>query len=59
MAASLQVAAALPNLLFQEYQPVMLEVANKLLKRPIVCEGGAFQLPEGPGLGIEVDKEAL
>ena len=59
IAASLHVAAAIPNLLFQEFQPVMLELANALLERPIVCQAGAFQLPEGPGLGIELDEEGL
>jgi L-alanine-DL-glutamate epimerase-like enolase superfamily enzyme len=59
IAASLHVAAAIPNLLFQEFQPVMLELSNTLLKRPIVCLAGAFHLPQGPGLGIELDEEGL
>jgi len=59
IAASLQVAAAIPNLLFQEFQPVMLDLANGFLARPIICQAGAFQLPAGPGLGIEVNEDAL
>jgi galactonate dehydratase len=59
IAASLQVAAAIPNLSIQEYQPVMLSLANKFLKEPLVCEQGFFRLPKGPGLGIELDEEAL
>jgi galactonate dehydratase len=58
-AASLHVAAAIPNLLYQEFQPVMLELANSFLRWPIVCQAGAFQLPQAPGLGIEVEEEAL
>jgi galactonate dehydratase len=59
IAASLHVAAAIPNLLFQEFQPVMLKLANAVLKRPILCQAGAFQLPAGPGLGMELDEAAL
>ena len=59
IAASIHVAAATPKLLFQEYQPVMLEVSNRFLKHPMVCEEGHFHLPEGPGLGIEINEEAL
>jgi len=59
IAASLQVGAAIPNLIFVEYQPVMLEMANRVLRRPLICEAGEFVLPEGPGLGIEIDEAAL
>jgi galactonate dehydratase len=59
IAATSHVASSIPNLIYQEYQPVMLEMANRMLKRPIRCEGGCFSLPEGPGLGVEVDEEAL
>jgi galactonate dehydratase len=50
---------AIPNLVFQEYQPLMLGLSNQFLKRPIVCEEGHFLLPEGSGLGIEMDEDAL
>ncbi len=59
IAASLHVAASTPNFFLQEYQPIMLEAANRFLKRPLVCERGAFRVPDGPGLGIEIDEEAL
>ena len=59
IAASIHVALAIPNLIFQEYQPLMLGLSNQFLKRPIVCEEGHFRLPEGSGLGIEMDEDAL
>jgi L-alanine-DL-glutamate epimerase-like enolase superfamily enzyme len=59
IAASLQVAAAHPQVTLMEYQPVILEAANRLLKVPIRCVGGQFTLPDGPGLGIEIDEAAL
>ena len=59
ISASIHMAASIPNLIYQEYQPLMLDVSNKFLKNPIVCENGHFNLPEGPGLGIEMDEDAL
>lgn len=59
IAASIQAAAAIPNLWMLEYQPPVFELANTLLAEPIVCEAGAFHLPEGPGLGVAVDEAKL
>jgi len=59
VAASLHVAAASPQVKLVEYQPVVLAAANRLLKQPISCEGGQIRVPEGPGLGIEVDEAVL
>jgi galactonate dehydratase len=59
IAATLQVAAAAPQVDLVEYQPVVLGVANRLLKSPIQCDSGRMIVPEGPGLGIEIDEAAL
>ena len=59
IAATLQVAAAAPQVDLVEYQPMVLGVANRLLKSPIRCEGGRLHVPAGPGLGIEIDEAAL
>jgi len=59
IAASLQVAAAAPQVSVLEYQPVVLGVANRLLKSPIRCEAGCMHVPSGAGLGIEIDEAAL
>ena len=59
IAATLQVAAASPQVDLVEYQPVVLEVGNRLLKSPIACESGRMHVPAGPGLGIEIDDAAL
>ncbi|MBW3624230.1 MAG: enolase [Armatimonadetes bacterium] len=32
---------------------------EKLLKEPLKVEGGYIRVPEGPGLGVEVDEDAL
>ena len=59
IAASLHVAAAIRNLVALEYQPLMLELANRFLKKPILCDKGLFSVPTAPGLGIEIDEAAL
>ena len=59
ISASIHMAMSIPNLIYQEYQPLMLELSNRFVKQPIICEDGHFLLPEGPGLGIEMDEEVL
>ena len=59
MAASIQLAAALSNFQTIEYQPTQLEVANRLLEAPITNDEGAFDIPEGAGLGVAFDEDAL
>lgn len=59
IAASIQLAAALPNLFLLEYQPPVVELANNFLKTPLTARAGHFEIPEGPGLGIELDLEKV
>jgi len=59
IAASIQLAAALPNLYLLEYQPPVVELANSLLRAPLVARSGHFKIPEGPGLGVEPDMARL
>lgn len=58
-AASIHLSAAMPNLFMLEYQPVSLKMANQFLREPIQCERGSFIIPEGNGLGIELDLDKL
>jgi galactonate dehydratase len=55
LAASLQVAAACPNFLIQEH----VTLGETLLREPWIVEGGHIRVPDGPGLGIEVDERKL
>jgi galactonate dehydratase len=57
LAACLQVDACTPNFLVQEHTPPALGVGY--LKQPLVVENGHIALPTGPGLGIELDEEAI
>jgi len=55
LAAGLQIAAAIPNFLCQE----QVSLGEGYLKRPFQVEKGCIPIPTGPGLGIELDEEAL
>lgn len=55
VAAGLHVSAVIEDLPAFEFQPGTMAVANDVLTTPL--DGGpvAFGLPQGPGLGVEVD----
>ena len=55
LAAGVQLAASIPNFLCQE----QVSLGEGYLKRPFVVREGYVDLPTGPGLGIELDEEAL
>ena len=57
MAATWQTAAAISNFFIQEYQPVMLDTFNAWLTEPLRLDDGELVVPQGPGLGIEIDEE--
>lgn len=59
LAAGLQLAAAVDNLLAFEFQPDTLPMANAILRAPIGGGPGAFTVPDGAGLGVEVDRDAV
>ena len=56
LAASCQVAAAIPNFMIQEGGTKTYE---DLLKVPFAQRDGFLPLPQGPGLGIEIDEDKL
>ena len=61
LAACLQVDACSPNFLVQEHpgNPDKSDLGVGYIKNPFVIENGYIKVPEGPGLGIELDEEAL
>ena len=48
-----------PYPLMLEYDMSDNELRTKLLKTPLKLEAGHVLLPEGPGLGIELDRDAI
>lgn len=59
LAAGIHVSAALGNLAFFEYQPTTCEVAGSILTAPLPGDATGFPVPTGPGLGVDVNPEAL
>jgi len=59
LAASLQVAACIPNFLIMEYPLTWEPVANEIAINPFKVENGAIALPTAPGIGIDLDEAAL
>ena len=55
LAAGVQLAASIPNFLCQE----QVSLGDGYLKQPFVVRNGYLDLPKGPGLGIELDENAL
>ena len=59
MAASLQWAAAAPNLMICEWPMDQTAAGDGILKAPFTVADGSAAVPDLPGLGIEVDEDAL
>jgi galactonate dehydratase len=55
VAAGLHVSAAAGNLLSFEYHPTLFAEANRILATPLEPAPTGMALPQGPGLGVEVD----
>ncbi len=55
LAAGVQLAAAIPNFLCQE----QVSLGEGYLKQPFELEDGYLKLPSSPGLGIELDEDAV
>jgi galactonate dehydratase len=55
LAAGLQIAASIPNFLCQE----QVSLGEGYIKNPFKVRDGYIDLPTGPGLGIELDEEAM
>ncbi|HSV73989.1 MAG TPA: galactonate dehydratase [Chthonomonadales bacterium] len=55
LAASLQLDAATPNFLIQEH----VTLGEGILREPFRVRDGYVDVPQRPGLGIELDEEAL
>jgi galactonate dehydratase len=59
LAAAIHFAASLPNCPVLEFNPAVLETANRHLPEPLRMEGYSYVAPDSPGLGVEVRLEDL
>jgi len=57
--ASLHVNAALPRSLFLEYNVSSSPMLRDIILNPIQLDGGMMDVPQAPGLGIEIDEAAV
>jgi galactonate dehydratase len=55
LAAGVQLAASIPNILCQE----QVSLGEGYLKKPFTVREGYLELPAGPGLGVELDENAM
>jgi galactonate dehydratase len=55
LAAGVQISASIPNFLCQE----QVSLGEGYIKQPFTIRDGYLELPKGPGLGIELDENAL
>ncbi len=58
-AASLHLNAYLMHALYLEYNVSTASLLNRLCTTPIVMQDGYIPIPDGPGLGIEVDETVV
>ena len=61
LAACLQVDATTPNFLIQEFPSLDdgADLGVGILTTPFCLEDGSITVPNGPGLGIEVDEDGV
>jgi galactonate dehydratase len=58
-AACVQLDACIPNFALQEYTGESEPPKSELLVKPLRLEKGYLLVPDGPGLGIELNDEAI
>ncbi|WP_372621975.1 galactonate dehydratase [Falsiroseomonas sp.] len=59
VAASLHLAAAIPNFLILEQMEPQRAARDRLSHPALILEDGHFHVPDAPGLGVEPDVEAI
>ena len=59
LAATIQVSAAIPNFLITEYFVNLEELGKDIAKNPFEVKDGYIQLPDTPGIGIDLDEDRL
>lgn len=58
-AVNVHLTAVIPNFLMLEYIPDDTPPRSEIVTRPMVVEDGYIPVPDTPGLGIELNEEAL
>ena len=58
-AASVHLAAATPNQTWMEYWYGANPIGNAILREPLRIQDGCLHVPDGAGLGIDINEDAL
>jgi L-alanine-DL-glutamate epimerase-like enolase superfamily enzyme len=58
-AASLHLNAFMRRSVFQEFNVTSGPLSRALCLNPIQLEDGSLRVPQGPGLGVEVNEETI
>ena len=59
LAATAHASAAMPNFVITEYFVNLDAVSREIADKPFSVKGGHIAVPTGPGLGIDLDEDAL
>lgn len=59
IAAAIHFAAAAPACHICEFNPAVVEIANRYSPQPIVMENARYSISESPGLGVSIFEESL
>ncbi len=59
LASTVQVSACISNFIITEYFINFEEVGKKILEEPLKLENSYIELPDGPGLGVELEEDEL
>ncbi|MCZ6633503.1 MAG: mandelate racemase/muconate lactonizing enzyme family protein, partial [bacterium] len=59
LAATVHACATMPNFLITEYFVNFEEKGKEIADTPFVAENGYIHLSDKPGLGLDIDEEAL
>ena len=59
LSATVQASACMPNFIITEYFLPFVELGDQICKNQLKPVDGYITIPEGPGLGLEIDEQAL
>ncbi len=59
LASTVHASATMPNFIITEYFLPFVEFGNTICSNPLKPTNGYIDLPTGPGLGIDMDEDAL
>lgn len=59
LAATVHASAVMPNFIITEYFLPFVEFCDRISPNQLKPKGGYIELPTAPGLGVDVDEEAL